>query len=195
MKKLGAVFTLVLAGTVNAADRLHTVLVSGLSVPGTPTIAKELGFTECVDKYRYYECKRIKPVVVYGATADTASVFFNGKDNFSTRPDSSDGPKVSDVPPENLSYSSIRLDFHLTEREKLETSLIADGWLRAGTGNSREYFKQGVAATFSIHRSLTTLSPVDLGEVEKQISVLKEKAAETEKADASTGSFINAMKK
>jgi hypothetical protein len=195
MKKLGAVLLFALTGTVNAADRLQTVLVSGLSVPGTPTIAKELGFTECADKYRYYECKRIKPVAVYGATADTASVFFNGKDNFSTKPDSSDGPKVSEVPPEKLSYSSIRLDFHLTEREKLEKALIADGWLRTGTGNSREYFKQGVAATFSIHRSLTMLSPVDLGEVEKQISVLKKKAAETEKTDASTGSFIEAMKK
>lgn len=195
MKKLGAVFLLVLAGSAYAADRLQTVKVSGLAVPGTPAMGKELGFTDCTDKYRYYECKRTKPIVVYGATADTASVFFNGKDNFSTKNDSSDGPKVSDVPPDKLSYSSIRLDFHITEREILERSLLADGWLKSGTGNSRAYFKEGVPATFSIHRSLTLLSPVDLAEVTSQITELKTKAAEAAKATDSSSSFIDAMKK
>jgi len=195
MKKLGAVFLLLLAGTTQAADRLQTVEISGLSAPGTPAMGKELGFTECTDKYRYYECKRGKPMVVYGATTTSASVFIDGKDNFSTKSDSREGPKVSDVSPEQLSYRSIRLDFHLTEREILEHALLADGWLKSGTGNSRDYFKEGVPATFSIHRSLTVFSPMDIAEVNRQITALKEKAGEAAKASASSNSFIDAMKK
>lgn len=195
MKIIGAVFLSVLVGSTHAADRLQTVQVAGLSVPGTPATGKELGFTDCVDKYSYYECKRTKPTVIYGAKASTASVFIDGKDNFSTNNNVSSGPKVSDVAPDKLSYKSIRLDFHITERELLENALVADGWLKSGTGNSRAYFKEGVPATFSIHRSLTQLSPMDLAEVNSQVVELKAKAAEAAKASANATSFIDAMKK
>lgn len=195
MKKLGAVVVLLLAGVAHAEERLQTVQVAGLSVPGTPAIGKELGFTQCEDKYSYYECKRNKPTVIYGAKADSASVFFNGKDNFSSKTDSRTEPKISTVPPEKLSYSSIRLDFHLTEREVLEQALLADGWLKVGSGNSRIYYKQGVAAAFSIHRSLVSIEPVGLTEVKAQIDTLKAKAAEATKAESASTSFIDAMKK
>lgn len=195
MKKLGAVVVLLLAGVAHAEERLQTAQVAGLSVPGTPAIGKELGFTQCEDKYSYYECKRNKPTVIYGAKADSASVFFNGKDNFSSKTDSRTEPKISTVAPEKLSYRSIRLDFHLTEREVLEQALLADGWLKGGAGNSRTYYKEGVAATFSFHRSLATLEPVGLTEVKTQIDALKAKAAEAAKAEVSSSSFIESMKK
>lgn len=195
MNKLGAVFLMLLAGATQAADRLQTVQVSGLSIPGTPAIGKELGFTECADKYDSYECKRSRPTVIYGAKANAASVSLNGKDNFSPLIDSFNGPKVSDVEPDKLTYRSIRLDFHLTEREILERALLADGWLKSGTATSYEYFKDGVAATFSFRRSGTSLSPMDIAEVNKQISVLRAKAAEAAKASASSSSFIETMKK
>lgn len=194
MKRLGAVLLLLLAGGASAADRLQTVQVSGLSVPGTPAIGKALGFTACEDKFRYYECKRSKPLVVYGATADSASVFIDGKDNFSIMGDSTEAPKVSEVPQEKLSYRSIRLNFHITEREAFENALVADGWLKDGSGNSRTYFKEGIPAAFNIHRSLTSLTPVDLSEVQSQIAGLKAKAAGAAKASANSSSFIDAMK-
>lgn len=195
MKKLGAVVVLLLAGVAHAEERLQTIQVAGLSVPGTPAIGKKLGFTQCEDKYSYYECKRNKPTVIYGAKADSASVFFNGNDNFSSEPNSGSGPKISTVPPEKLSYREIRLDFHLTERDVLEQALLADGWLKGGSGNSRTYYKQGVAAAFSIHRSLVSIEPVGLTEVKAQIDTLKAKAAEAAKAEASSSSFIESMKK
>lgn len=195
MKKLGVLAVLLLVGVVHAAERLQTVQVAGLLVPGTPAIGKELGFTRCEDKYSYYECKRNKPTVIYGAKANSASVFFNGNDNFSSKSNSGSGPKVSTVPPENLSYREIRLDFHLTERDVLEQALLAEGWLRSGSGNSRTYYKQGVAAAFDIHRSLVSIKPVGLAEVEAEIDALKEKSAEAAKSESASTSFVEAMKK
>ncbi|MDD2109299.1 hypothetical protein [Pseudomonas asiatica] len=195
MKKLGTVILLLLAGSATAADRLQAVQVAGLTVPGTPAMGKALGFTACEDKYSYYECKRNKPLLVYGAAADSASVFIDGKDNFSITDDTTTAPKVSEVPQEKLSYRSIRLNFDVTERETLENALKADGWLKAGSGNSRSYFKEGVPAAFKIHRSLTSLTPVDLSEVQSQVAKLKGKAAEAAKASTSSSSFIDAMQK
>ena len=195
MNKLGAVILLLLASTASAAERLQAVQVAGLTVPGTPSVAKDLGFVDCADKYRYYECTRTKPLKVYGATTTSASVFIDGKDNFSAKSDSTDGPKISEVGPEKLSYKSIRLEFHLTEREILENALLADGWLKSGSGNSRAYFKEGVPATFSIHRSLTVISPIETSEANSQAARLKALAAGAAKASASSSSFIDDMKK
>ncbi|MDR9749844.1 hypothetical protein RG836_00155 [Pseudomonas sp. SZMC_28357] len=195
MKRIGPIFLLLAATSITAGGRLQPVEVAGLSVPGTPDIGRAMGFTECVDKYSYYECKRSKQTIVYGAKADSASIFFDGKDNFSTKVNSSDGPKVAEVPPEKLSYRSVRLEFPLTEREVFENALLADGWLKSGAGNSREYFKEGIPATFKIHRSLTTLNPADLSEVNSQLADLKKKSAEATKAASNSTSFIDAMKK
>jgi len=195
MKKLGAFVFLLLAGVAHAEERLQTVKIEGLSVPGTPAIGKEIGFTQCEDKYSYYECKRNKPTVIFGVKANSASVFFNGNDNFSSKSNSGSGPKITTVPSENLSYRDIRLDFHLTERDELERALLADGWLKGGSGNSRIYYKDGVAAAFSIHRSLVSIEPVGLTEVKAQIDTLKAKAAEAAKSESASTSFIDAMKK
>lgn len=75
MKKLGAICLFVIAGTTQAGDRLTTVDVYGLQVPGTPAIAKEAGFTDCKDNYSSYVCKRTKPTVVAGIKADSADLF------------------------------------------------------------------------------------------------------------------------
>ena len=56
MNKLGAIFFLLVAGTAHAAERLTTVQVSGLSVPGTQALGKAQGFTECVDFYTLSSC-------------------------------------------------------------------------------------------------------------------------------------------
>lgn len=195
MNKLGAVILLLLAGGAHAADQLQTVEVSGLSVPGTPALAKQQHFTECTDSYDKFECRRTTKTKFYGAVADRALLSIDGRDNFSINGGSSIAPKVSDVSPEKLSYRSIRLDFHLTERETLEKALRADGWLKSGSMNTYQFFKEGVAATVKMHRSSTTLTPVDLAEVNQQIAGLKAKATDTAKAESASNSFIENMKK
>ncbi|WP_338921413.1 hypothetical protein V0M98_01260 [Pseudomonas silesiensis] len=68
MDKLGAIFLLLVAGTAHSTDRLTTVQVSGLSVPGTQALGKAQGFTECVDFQNYLSCTRSKPMDIFGAT-------------------------------------------------------------------------------------------------------------------------------
>lgn len=195
MNKFGAMVLLLLAGTAHAADRLQTVQVSGLSVPGTPAIAKEQHFTDCAANYDKYECKRTTVTKFYGATAERAFLSIDGKDNFSIDGGSSIAPKISDVPPERLTYRSIRMDFHLLDREALERALLADGWLKSGSLNTYEYLKEGVGASIKMHRSSTTLTPKAVTEVNQQIAGLKAKAAEATKANNASVSFIDQMKK
>ncbi|PTT96800.1 hypothetical protein DBR45_41885 [Pseudomonas sp. HMWF031] len=195
MNKLGAAILFLLAGGAHATDQLQTIEVSGLSVPGTPALAKQQHFTECTDGYDKFECRRTTQTKFYGAVADRALLSIDGRDNFSKKGGSSIAPKVSDVPPEKLSYRSIRLDFNLSEREKLEKALRADGWLKSGSMNTYEFVKEGVAASVKMHRSSTTLTPTDLTEVNQQIAGLKAKAAEAAKAESSSSAFIDEMKK
>lgn len=193
MKKLGAICLFVIAGTTQAGDRLTTVDVYGLQVPGTPAIAKEAGFTDCKDNYSSYVCKRTKPTVVAGIKAESADLFFDGSDHFSESNRGSSSRKVSEFPPEKLTYGGVRLQFQ--DRQALKNALLADGWMESTQGNSTEFYKDGVAANFSIYRSTVSLAPLSLKEATKQVANLKAKQVEKAKADSSSTSFIDAMKK
>ena len=173
MNKLGAIFLLLVAGSVHSAERLKTVQVSGLSVPGTQALGKAQGFTECVDFYNYLSCTHNKPMEVYGATASSAEITLDVTDNFSSVADPMGGAKISDVPRDKLTYRSIRLEFQPEEREALEKALRADGWFAVGSAKRLEFYKEGVPATFRVNNAYITLSPVDINEVSKRVSRLK----------------------
>ncbi|VVO93452.1 hypothetical protein PS903_02401 [Pseudomonas fluorescens] len=172
MNKLGAIFLLLVAGTSHAAERLTTVQVSGLSVPGTQALGKAQGFTECVDFYNYLSCTHNKPMEVYGATASSAEITLDVTDNFSSVADPMGGAKISGVPRDKLTYRSIRLEFQPEEREALEKALRADGWFAVGSAKRLEFYKEGVPATFRVNNAYITLSPVDINEVSKRVSRL-----------------------
>lgn len=173
MNKLGAIFLLLVAGTAHAAERLTTVQVSGLSVPGTQALGKAQGFTECVDFFNYLSCTRSKPMDIFGATASSAEITLDVTDNFSSVADPMGGAKISDVPRDKLTYRSIRLEFQPKEREALEKALRADGWFAVGSEKRLEFYKEGVPATFRVNSAYITLSPVDINEVSKRVSRLE----------------------
>ncbi|VVO38564.1 hypothetical protein [Pseudomonas fluorescens] len=174
MNKLGAIFLLLVAGTAHSAERLTTVQVSGLSVPGTQALGKAQGFTECVDFYNYLSCSHGgKPMEVYGATASSAEITLDVTDNFSSEADPMGGPNISGVPQEKLTYRSIRLEFQPQERVALEKALRADGWFAVGAAKRLEFYKEGVPATFRVNNAYITLSPVDINEVSKRVSRLE----------------------
>ncbi|VVO19018.1 hypothetical protein PS833_04048 [Pseudomonas fluorescens] len=85
-------------------------------------------------------------------------------------------PKITDVALEKLTYRSIRLEFQPEEREALEKALRADGWFAVGNEKRREFYKEGIPATFRVGGAYTTLSPVDISEVSKRASRLEAKA-------------------
>ncbi|MDQ0121954.1 hypothetical protein J2W17_000899 [Pseudomonas lini] len=172
MNKLGAIFLLLVAGTAHGAERLTTVQVSGLSVPGTQALGKAQGFTECVDYYNYLSCTHNKPMEIYGATASSAEITLDVTDNFSSVADPMGGANISSVPRDKLTYRSIRLEFQPQEREALEKALRADGWFAVGSAKRLEFYKQGVPATFRVNNAYITLSPVDIDEVSKRVSRL-----------------------
>ncbi|WP_150799442.1 hypothetical protein [Pseudomonas fluorescens] len=176
MNKLGAIFLLLVAGTAHSAERLTTVQVSGLFVPGSQALGKAQGFTECVDFQNYLSCTRSKPMVVFGATASSAEITLDVTDNFSIEADPMGSPKITDVALEKLTYRSIRLEFQPEEREALEKALRADGWFAVGNEKRREFYKEGIPATFRVGGAYTTLSPVDISEVSKRASRLEAKA-------------------
>jgi hypothetical protein len=176
MDKLGAIFLLLVAGSVHSAEQLKTVQVSGLSVPGTQALGKAQGFTECVDFQNYLSCTRSKPMVVFGATASSAEITLDVSDNFSIEADPMGSPKITDVALEKLTYRSIRLEFQPNERETLEKALRADGWFAVGNEKRREFYKEGIPATFRVGGAYTTLSPVDINEVSKRASRLEARA-------------------
>ena len=176
MNKLGAIFLLLVAGTAHAAERLTTVQVSGLSVPGTQALGKAQGFTECVDFYNYLSCTHNKPMEVYGATASSAEITLDVTDNFSSVADPMGGAKISSVPRDKLTYRSIRLEFQPEEREALEKALRVDGWFAVGNEKRLEFYKVGIPATFRVGSAYTTLSPVDIDEVRKMASRLDAKS-------------------
>jgi len=192
MKKLGAIILLTAAGTALGAERLSTVSVYGLKVPGTPEIAKEQGFTDCKDNYSSYVCTHTKPTVVAGINAKSAAVFFDGSDHFSEKNRQS-SRKVTDFPPEKLTYGGVRLEFE--DRYAFKEALASDGWLETSSGNSAQFYKSGVAASFSMYKSAVSLSPLSLKEVEEQVSTLKAKQAEKAKSESNSTSFIESMKK
>lgn len=194
MKAIVIAIGLLFVGNAYAADQLEITEVSGLSVPGTPAIAKKLKFTDCTAGYNKFECRRIAPTLFYGAKADRAALSIDGKDNFSFSGGSSIAPKVSDVPQDKLTYRSIRMDFHLTERQKLEAALLADGWRKTGSMNNYEYSKEGVGAIVKMQRSLTTLEPKNASEVNKQLSSSENDSDEADKSKTNSDSFLDSMK-
>jgi hypothetical protein len=173
MNKLGAIFLLLVAGTAHSAERLTTVQVSGLSVPGTQALGKAQGFTECVDFYNYLSCTRSQPMVIFGATASSAEITLDVTDNFSSEADPMGGANISNVALEKLTYRSIRLEFQPKERQALEKALRADGWFAVGSEKRLEFYKEGVPATFRVNSAYITLSPVDINEVSKRASRLE----------------------
>ncbi|OPK08702.1 hypothetical protein [Pseudomonas sp. VI4.1] len=173
MNKLAAIFLLLVAGTVQSAERLTTVQVSGLFVPGTQTLGKSLGFTECVDFFNYLSCTRNKPMDIFGATASSAEITLDVTDNFSSEADPMGGGKIAGVALEKLTYRSIRMEFEPEEREALEKALLSDGWFAVGNEKRLEFYKVGVPATFRVGSAYTTLSPVDINEVKKMASRLE----------------------
>ncbi|VVO47890.1 hypothetical protein PS850_04408 [Pseudomonas fluorescens] len=173
MNKLGAIFLLLVAGTAHSTDRLTTVQVSGLSVPGTQALGKAQGFTECVDFQNYLSCTRSKPMDIFGATASSAEITLDVTDNFSSVADPMGSPKIAGVALEKLTYRSIRLEFQPEEREALEKALRADGWFAVGNVKRLEFYKEGIPATFRVGGAYTTLSPVDINEVRKMSSRLE----------------------
>ncbi len=195
MKKLGAIILFAIAGTAVASDRLEPTTVEGLTVPGTPTIGKSLGFTDCTNGYDNFRCIRTAPTTLYGAKASKATIFFDGKDNFAVKPPSGSGPKLSDTPTEKLSYREVRLDFDLEEKEKLDKALLAEGWAKEVQGNSRNYYKAGVGASLGFFRSTASLNPISPSEATSKFNALKAKTSEAEKAASSSQSFIDSMKK
>ncbi|VVO21366.1 hypothetical protein [Pseudomonas fluorescens] len=176
MNKLGAIFLLLVAGTAHSADRLTTVQVSGLFVPGTQELGQAQGFTECVDFQNYLSCTRDKPMLVFGATASSAEITLDVTDSFSIEADPMGGPKIADVALEKLTYRSIRLEFQPEEREALEKALRADGWFAVGNEKRLEFYKEGIPATFRVGGAYTTLSPIDINAVRKMASRLGAKS-------------------
>ncbi|ANJ58458.1 hypothetical protein PMA3_26180 [Pseudomonas silesiensis] len=170
MNKLAAIFLLLVAGTAQSAERLTTVQISGLFVPGTQTLGKAQGFTECVDFFNYLSCTRSKPMDIFGATASSAEITLDVTDNFSSEADPMGGAKIAGVALEKLTYRSIRLEFQPKEREALEKALRADGWFAVGNEKRLEFYKEGIPATFRVGGAYTTLSPVDINEVRKMAS-------------------------
>lgn len=194
MKKISAVFFMLLATNAVATDRLETAQVDGLYVPGTPALAKQQGFTNCSESYDKFECAHSGKLKFFGETAERATLSIDGKQNFSTSGGSSIAPKVSTVPTDQLSYRDIRIDFHLIEREALKEKLLADGWLKSGSMNNVEFVKHGTGAVIKFQRSGTTLSPRSVQEVNQQYADLKAKAADQEKSKSAATSFIENMK-
>ena len=176
MNKLAAIFLLLVAGTAQSAERLTTVQISGLFVPGTQTLGKAQGFTECVDFFNYLSCTRSKPMDIFGATASSAEITLDVTDNFSSEADPMGGAKIAGVALEKLTYRSIRMEFEPKEREALEKALLSDGWFAVGNEKRLEFYKVGVPATFRVGSAYTTLSPVDINEVRKMASRLEVKA-------------------
>jgi hypothetical protein len=170
MNKLAAIFFLLVAGTAQSAERLTTVQISGLFVPGTQTLGKAQGFTECVDFFNYLSCTRSKPMDIFGATASSAEITLDVTDNFSSEADPMGGAKIAGVALEKLTYRSIRLEFQPKEREALEKALRTDGWFAVGNEKRLEFYKEGIPATFRVGGAYTTLSPVDINEVRKMAS-------------------------
>lgn len=173
MNKLGAIFLLLVAGTAHSAERLSTVQVSGLSVPGTQALGKAQGFTECVDYFNYLSCTRSQPMVVFGATASSAEITLDVTDNFSSEADPMGGAKITGVALDKLTYRSIRLEFEPKERDALEKALRADGWFAVGNAKRLEFYKEGVPATFRVNSAYITLSPININEVSKRASRLE----------------------
>jgi hypothetical protein len=173
MNKLGAILLLLVAGTAHSAERLSTVQVSGLSVPGTQALGKAQGFTECVDYFNYLSCTRSQPMVVFGATASSAEITLDVTDNFSSEADPMGGAKITGVALDKLTYRSIRLEFEPKERDALEKALRADGWFAVGNAKRLEFYKEGVPATFRVNSAYITLSPININEVSKRASRLE----------------------
>lgn len=173
MNKLGAIFLLLVAGTAHSAERLSTVQVSGLSVPGTQALGKAQGFMECVDYFNYLSCTRSQPMVVFGATASSAEITLDVTDNFSSEADPMGGAKITGVALDKLTYRSIRLEFEPKERDALEKALRADGWFAVGNAKRLEFYKEGVPATFRVNSAYITLSPININEVSKRASRLE----------------------
>lgn len=191
MRKLGVICIFALLGTAHAEDRLSTIEVYGLKIPGTPAIAKAAGFTDCKDNYSSYICTGTKPIVIAGVRAESARVFFDGSDNFSENNRGSTR-KITDFPPEKLTYSGVRLEF--SDRQSLKKALIADGWIESSNNYGSEYYKEGVAANFSIHRLGVSLNPLSLKKVADHIGKLKAEQESQSKAESASTSFIEAMK-
>lgn len=195
MKK-NLILALALVSQTALSDaRLQPTTIDGLTVPGTPAIGKSLGFTDCSDSSDYFRCVRTVPTTFYGAKASSATVFFDGKDNFALNSSSNSGPKVSGLAADRLSYRSVRLDFDLEQKEILDKALLADGWLKEVQGNSRDYYKAGVGASVGFFRSTASLSAISPVEATSKYNALKAKSAAAEKAASSSQSFIDSMKK
>ncbi|VVO19901.1 hypothetical protein PS712_04147 [Pseudomonas fluorescens] len=195
MKKIFALALMLVSHAALSDARLEPTTIDGLTVPGTPAIGKALGFTDCSDSYDSFRCVRVIPTTFYGAKANTADVFFTGKDNFALKSSSNSGPKVSGLSPDRLSYRGIRLDFDLEQKEKLDKALLADGWVKEIQGNSRDYYKSGVGVSVGFFRSTANLNPISPSEATSKYNALKAKTAEAEKAASNSQSFIDSMKK
>lgn len=191
MKRLGAVLILTLLGTAHAQDRLSTIEVYGLRLPGTTSIAKAAGFNHCTENYSNYVCTSTKPVVIAGVQAESASVYLDGSDNFSSTSKVSNR-KVTDFPPEKLTYRGVSLKFN--DRQRLKEALAADGWFEVSEGRTYTFYKDGVAAVISINRYSILLEPRLLQDVTKRLADLKALHESKLKAESTSTSFIDAMK-
>lgn len=195
MKKIFFLTLALVSQTALSEAILEPTTIDGLTVPGTPAIGKDLGFTDCSDNSDYFRCVRVVPTTFYGAKATSAAIFFDGKNNFALKSSSNTGPKVSGLTPDRLSYRAVRLDFDLEQKEKLDKALLADGWLKEIQGNSRDYYKAGVGASVGFFRSTATLDPISPAEATSKYNALKAKSAESDAAASNSKSFIDSMKK
>lgn len=132
-----------------------------------------------------------KPVAIAGVRAESATVYFDGSDNFSPTNRGS-SRKVTDFPAEKLTYGGVSLKFN--DRQVLMDALSADGWLEVSEGRTRTYYKDGIAAVFSINRYNISLEPRALQDVTKRLGDLKAQQVSKLKAESTSASFIDAMK-
>jgi hypothetical protein len=183
---------LLAACSVQAADKLSTVSVYGLSVPGTPTTAKESGFTKCEDSKTYYLCFREKKTVIAGVAARKAAIAISGADSFSESGGEELSKKVTDFSSADLSYRRVEMTF--SSNRELEDALRSDGWLKSVIYEN-EYYKEGIAATFAFYKTYVALEPRHIYRVNGQVDMAKGQFVENTQSESKAKSFIDSMKK
>jgi len=194
MKCLKIALVLCLAGSAVAGESTQQNVVEGLTLLGSPATAKSMGFTKCEDKYDHYLCSRTTSTIFFGTKPSRVEILINGKDNYLPEQSTSNGPKVSEVSPDKLSYRGIRMQYDLEEREKLTTFLLKHDWLKSGSFNNTEYFKSGINASIKIQKFSVSLLPKEESEVEKNVLSLKNSSEVKKTSEEQSNSFIDSMK-
>jgi hypothetical protein len=194
MKLIKFALVLCLAGHAVAGDSIQPTVIEGLTLLGSPATAKSMGFTKCENNYNYYLCSRTKATRFFGTTPSKVEILINGKDNYLPEESTSNGPTLSEVSPDKLSYRGVRMQYDLEEREKLTAFLLNNGWLKSGSLNNTEYFKSGINASIKIQKFSVTLRPQEESEVEKTVSALTDSSEVKKTSEDQSASFIDSMK-